>query len=128
MKHLLLILICLVMFSACKVREYDLSSHTIRMDTVRLVSLRTDTFRLHDSIFVSERLVGETLRIEKHHYHTKYRTQVVHDTVYKHLTDTVRVREVQTIEQKRKGNFTPYIVVVIATAIVSIVLYRKYYG
>ena len=120
MKHLLLILICLVMFSACKVREHDLSSHTVRMDTVRLVSLRTDTFRLHDSIFVSERLVGETLRIEKHHYHTKYRTQVVHDTV--------RVREVQTVERKSKGNFTPYIVVVIATAIVSIVLYRKYYG
>ena len=128
MKQLLLILIGWVVFSSCKVREHDLSSHSVRTDTVRLVSLRTDTFRLHDSIFVSERLVGETLRIEKHHYHTKYRTQLVHDTVYKHLTDTVRVREVQTVERKSKGNFTPYIVVVIATAIVSIVLYRKYYG
>ena len=128
MKHLLLILIGLVVFSSCKVRGHDLSSHSVRIDTVRLVSLRTDTFRLHDSIFVSERLVGETLRIEKHHYHTKYRTQLVHDTVYKHLTDTVRVREVQTVERKSKGNFTPYIVVVIATAIVSIVLYRKYHG
>lgn len=128
MKQLLLILIGWVVFSSCKVREHDLSSHSVRTDTVRLVSLRTDTFRLHDSIFVSERLVGETLRIEKHHYHTKYRTQLVHDTVYKHLTDTVRVREVQTVERKSKGNFTPYIVVVIATAIVSIVLYRKYHG
>ena len=128
MKQLLLILIGLVVFSSCKVREHDLSSHSVRTDTLRLVSLRTDTFRLHDSIFVSERLVGETLRIEKHHYHTKYRTHLVHDTVYKHLTDTIRVREVQTVERKSKGNFTPYIVVVIATAIVSIVLYRKYHG
>ena len=87
-----------------------------------------DTFRLHDSIFIRESFVGDTIRIERYHYHTKYRTQLVYDTVYQHLTDTIHIREVQTIEQKRKGNFTPYIVVVIATAIVSIVLYRKYYG
>lgn len=129
MKQLLLIIISsLVVFSSCKVREHDFSARSVRVDTLRLVSLRTDTFRLHDSIFVSERTVGETLRIEKHHFHTKYRTQLVHDTIYRHHTDTIRVKEVQTVERKSKGIFTPYIVVVIATAITSIVLYRKYHG
>lgn len=118
MKHLLLILIGLVMLSACKVREHDLSS----------LSVRTDTFRLHDSIFIRESFVGDTIRIERHHYHTKYRTQLVHDTVYQHLTDTIRIREVQTVERNSKGNATPYVVVIIATAIVSIMLYRKFYG
>ena len=128
MKQLLLILIGLVMLSACKVREQDLSSHSVRTDTVRLVSLRLDTFRLHDSIFIRESFVGDTIRIERHHYHTKYRTQLVHDTVYQHLTDTIRIREVQTVERNSKGNATPYVVVIIATAIVSIMLYRKFYG
>lgn len=128
MKHLLLILIGLVMLSACKVREHDLSSLSVRTDTLRLVSLRMDTFRLHDSIFIRESFVGDTIRIERHHYHTKYRTQLVHDTVYQHLTDTIRIREVQNVERKSKGNATPYVVVIIATAIVSIMLYRKFYG
>jgi hypothetical protein len=128
MKHLLLILIGLVMLSACKVREHDLSSLSVRTDTVRFVTLRLDTFRLHDSIFIRESFVGDTIRIERHHYHTKYRTQLVHDTVYQHLTDTIRIREVQTVERNSKGNATPYVVVIIATAIVSIMLYRKFYG
>lgn len=129
MKHLLLIFISsLVVFSSCKVREHDLSTQSVRIDTLRLVSLRTDTFRLHDSIFVSERFVGDTIRIEKHHFHTKYRTRFLHDTVYQHHTDTIRVREVLTVERKSKGNVTPYVVVIIATAIISIMLYRKFYG
>jgi len=128
MKHLLLILIGLVMLSACKVREHDLSSLSVRTDTVRFVTLRLDTFRLHDSIFIRESFVGDTIRIERHHYHTKYRTQLVHDTVYQHLTDTIRIREVQTVERNSSGNATPYVVVIIATAIVSIMLYRKFYG
>ena len=128
MKQLLLILIGLVMLSACKVREHDLSSLSVRTDTVRFVTLRLDTFRLHDSIFIRESFVGDTIRIERHHYHTKYRTQLVHDTVYQHLTDTIRIREVQTVERNSKGNATPYVVVIIATAIVSIMLYRKFYG
>jgi hypothetical protein len=116
------------MLSACKVREHDLSSLSVRTDTVRFVTLRLDTFRLHDSIFIRESFVGDTIRIERHHYHTKYRTQLVHDTVYQHLTDTIRIREVQTVERNSKGNATPYVVVIIATAIVSIMLYRKFYG
>ena len=128
MKNFLLILIGMVVFSSCKVREHDLSSLSVRTDTLRLVSFRMDTLRLHDSIFLSERIVGDTIRIEKHHYHTKYRTQLVHDTVYQHLTDTIRIREVQTVERNSKGNATPYVVVIIATAIVSIMLYRKFYG
>lgn len=98
MKHLpiLLLLVGLVLTS-CRTREQAFSQvvQQVRTDTLRIFQLRADTLRLHDSVFVREQLLGDTIRIEKHHWHTAYQTRVLRDTVFATRTDTLRIVEKQ---------------------------------
>lgn len=57
-------------------------------DTVRLVSHQRDTLVLRDSVFTSEKTVGDTVRIETTRWRTKCRTLVRTDTVWRWRTDS----------------------------------------
>ena len=65
----------------------------VRVDTLRLVSLRADTFRIHDSVFIRESVVGDTIRIVEHHYRDRTKVQVVRDTIYQSVRDTIRIED-----------------------------------
>lgn len=97
MKHLTLFILLLVglALTSCRTREQAFSQvvQQVRTDTLRIFQLRADTLRLHDSIFVREQLVGDTIRIEKHHWHTAWQTRVLRDTVFATRTDTLRIVE-----------------------------------
>ena len=99
MKHLTIFLMLLVglALTSCRTREQAFSQvvQQVRTDTLRIFQLRADTLRLHDSVFVREQLVGETIRIEKHHWHTAWQTRVLRDTVFATRTDTLRIMEKQ---------------------------------
>ena len=97
MKHLLLFLFIGFALSSCRTREQTLtqSVQQVHTDTLRIFQLRADTLRLHDSVFVREQVVGETIRIEKHHWHTAWQTRVLRDTVFATRTDTLRIVEKQ---------------------------------
>lgn len=99
MKHLTIFLILLVglALTSCRTREqaFSQSVQQVRTDTLRIFQLRADTLRLRDSIFVREQIVGETIRIEKHHWHTTWQTRVLRDTVFATRTDTLRIVEKQ---------------------------------
>jgi hypothetical protein len=56
-------------------------------DTVYQSKLQRDSIWLHDSIHVSEK--GDTIRIE--HWHTKYISKEVHDTLYQSVRDSIPV-------------------------------------
>lgn len=97
MKHLTLFIMLLVglALTSCRTREQAFSQvvQQVRTDTLRIFQLRADTLRLHDSVFVREQIVGETIRIEKHHWHTAWQTRVLRDTVFATRTDTLRIVE-----------------------------------
>ena len=57
-------------------------------DTVRLVSHQRDTLVLRDSVFSSERTVGDTVRIETTRWRTEWKTLVRTDTVWRWRTDS----------------------------------------
>ena len=67
------------------------SEEKVRVDTLRLVTLRSDTFRTHDSVFIRESVVGDTVKIVEHHYRDRMKVQVVRDTIYKSVRDTIRI-------------------------------------
>lgn len=69
------------------------AEETVRVDTLRLVSLRADTFRIHDSVFIRESVVGDTIKIVEHHYRDRTKVQVVRDTIYKSVRDTIRIED-----------------------------------
>ena len=99
MKHLTIFLMLLVglALTSCRTREQAFSQvvQQVRTDTLRIFQLRADTLRLHDSVFVREQLVGETIRIERHHWHTAWQTRVLRDTVFATRNDTLRIVEKQ---------------------------------
>lgn len=99
MKHITLFIMLLVglALTSCRTREQAFSQvvQQVRTDTLRIFQLRADTLRLHDSVFVREQLLGDTIRIEKHHWHTAYQTRVLRDTVFATRTDTLRIVEKQ---------------------------------
>ena len=99
MKYITLFIMLLVglALTSCRTREQAFSQvvQQVRTDTLRIFQLQADTLRLHDSVFVREQLLGDTIRIEKHHWHTAYQTRVLRDTVFATRTDTLRIVEKQ---------------------------------
>ena len=100
MKHLPLLLLLLLV--SCRGTQTVVSSATdstervkIVRDTVRLVSHQRDTLVLRDSVFSSEKTVGDTVRIENTRWRTEWRTLVRTDTVWRWRTDSAAVSEKQ---------------------------------
>lgn len=111
MKHPTLFILLLVglALTSCGTREQAFSQtmQQVRTDTLRIFQLRADTLRLRDSIFVREQIVGETIRIEKHHWHTAWQTRVLRDTVFATRTDTLRIVEKQKDRTSSAPSFSP---------------------
>lgn len=111
MKHPTLFILLLVglALTSCRTREQAFSQtvQQVHTDTLRIFQLRADTLRLHDSVFVREQVVGETIRIEKHHWHTAWQTRVLRDTVFATRTDTLRIEEKQKDRTSSAPSFSP---------------------
>ena len=99
-KHLPLLLLLLLV--SCRGAQTVVSSASdttervkIVRDTVRLVSHQRDTLVLRDSVFSSEKTVGDTVRIETTRWRTEWKTLVRTDTVWRWRTDSAAVSEKQ---------------------------------
>lgn len=101
---LLTLLFLLLFLHSCRTtsESSQATSHTVRTDTLRFFTHTADTLRQRDSIFVVERTLGETIRIEQHHYHTLERTKVLRDTILSVRTDTLRT----SVAEKKRTNDT----------------------
>ena len=97
MKNLIYLCLAAVIFCLTSCRQVESSvahaEEKVRVDTLRLVSLRADTFRIHDSVFIRESVVGDTIRIVERHYRDRTQVQVVRDTIYKSVRDTIRLED-----------------------------------
>lgn len=97
MKNLIYLCLAAVLFGLTSCRQVDSSvahaEEKVRVDTLRLVTLRADTFRTHDSVFIREYVVGDTVKIVEHHYRDRMKVQVVRDTIYKSVRDTIRIED-----------------------------------
>lgn len=94
MKRTLYIFLLLLLVS-CRGTQTVVSSASdstervkIVRDTVRLVSHQRDTLVLRDSVFCSEKTVGDTVRIETTRWRTEWKNLVRTDTVWRWRTDS----------------------------------------
>ena len=101
MKHLPILLLLLLV--SCRGTQTVVSSASdttervkIVRDTVRLVSHQRDTLVLRDSVFSSEKTVGDTVRIETTRWRTEWKTIVRTDTVWRWRTDSAAVSETKS--------------------------------
>lgn len=97
MKNLVYIFLAALLLGISSCRQVESSvvhaEEKVRVDTLRLVTLRADTFRTHDSVFIRESVVGDTVKIVEHHYRDRTKVQVVRDTIYKSVRDTIRIED-----------------------------------
>ena len=109
-KHLPLLLLLLLLVS-CRGTQTVVSSASdstervkIVRDTVRLVSHQRDTLVLRDSVFSSEKTVGDTVRIETTRWRTEWKTLVRTDTVWRWRTDSTAVSEKQNAVKETQNH------------------------
>lgn len=86
---IVLTLFCLLA-SGCRAgRPLVVERHTT--DTVLVTVRERDSIYLHDSIYVTEQLHGDTIVVTTDRWHTCYRDRWHHDSIYIARTDTVPV-------------------------------------
>ena len=100
--HAILLLVSIITLSACRTHQHAESiNHTaestrIIRDTVNLIVHQRDTLIMRDSIAHSEKVVGDTVRIETTKWRTVNRVSIQRDTIWKWHTDTVTVASTNT--------------------------------
>lgn len=91
MKKLLLVLMALGLVSSCAVKERVVTVERVRTDTLRETRNIRDSIYLHDSVWVKQYELGETVFVEKERWHTRYQDRLLMDTMYVSRTDSVPV-------------------------------------
>ncbi len=125
MKHLPLLLLLLVSCRGTQTVVSSASDSTERVkivrDTVRLVSHQRDTLVLRDSVFSSEKTVGDTVRIETTRWKTEWKTLVRTDTVWRWRTDSAAtVSETQATVKNTQNLPSRTLRVLIGIALITI--------
>lgn len=102
------ILLCLCLWTtllilcSCSKKIY-VPVESVRIDTFVKSAVRVDSVRLTDSVYVVERMQGDTFYITKTKTQWRDRLQLRIDTVYRSKTDTItEVVEVQAKRQRVK--------------------------
>ena len=120
------IIACLLMWAALLVlllsscsRSVYVPVETVRVDTFLKTAVRVDSVRLTDSVYVSERTVGDTVYIVKTRTQWRDRLQLRVDTVYRSKTDTVtKVVEVVVEKKAKMQKMWPWLLGALAVGVV----------
>lgn len=125
MKCLLLAILCALLFTGCKTRETSLqeTEHLTHRDTLLMMQIRHDSVVVRDSVRLMERMVGDTLHIETHHWHISERVRVVRDTVYRTVRDTVHVATQSSTRVVGSSSSVPWLRLLLLAAAVSLNAY-----
>ncbi len=125
MKGLLLAVLLALLFTGCKTRESTLSetAKITHRDTLHMMQIRHDSVVVRDSVRLMERMVGDTLHIEKHHWHISERVRVVRDTVYRTVRDTVHVATHASTRVVGSSSSVPWLRLLLLAAAVALNAY-----
>ena len=132
MKNLVYILLAALFLGLSSCRQVESSvahaEEKVRVDTLRLVTLRADTFRTHDSVFIRESVVGDTVKIVEHHYRNRTQVKVVRDTIYKSVRDTIMIedKKKEEVSGNQDGYDLPLWLRVVITVFFIYVVYVFY--
>lgn len=80
-----------VMLAGCKTKERVVSVEHQKTDTLWQMQVQRDSIYIIDSTYIYEWTDGDTVRITRDRWKTRYVERVKRDTVYRSKTDTVSV-------------------------------------
>lgn len=115
---LLWVAVLVLLLSSCSRKVY-VPVETVRVDTFLKTAVRVDSVRLTDSVYVSERTVGDTVYIVKTRTQWRDRLQLRVDTVYRSHTDTLtKVVEVVVEKKAKRQKMWPWLLGALAVGVV----------
>jgi hypothetical protein len=115
---LLWVAVLVLLLSSCS-RSVYVPVETVRVDTFVKTAVRVDSVRLTDSVYVSERTVGDTVYIVKTRTQWRDRLQLRVDTVYRSQTDTItKVVEVVVEKKAKRRKVWPWLLAALAVGVV----------
>ena len=107
-----------LLLSSCSRKVY-VAVETVRVDTFLKTAVRVDSVRLTDSVYVSERTVGDTVYVVKMRTQWRDRLQLRVDTVYRSQTDTItKVVEVVVEKKAKRRKMWPWLLGALAVGVV----------
>jgi hypothetical protein len=110
--------VLVLLLSSCS-RSVYVPVETVRVDTFVKTAVRVDSVRLTDSVYVSERTVGDTVYIVKTRTQWRDRLQLRVDTVYRSQTDTItKVVEVVVEKKAKRRKMWPWLLGALAVGVV----------
>lgn len=110
--------VLVLLLSSCSRRVY-VPVETVRVDTFVKTAVRVDSVRLTDSVYVSERTVGDTVYVVKTRTQWRDRLQLRVDTVYRSQTDTItKVVEVVVEKKAKRRKVWPWLLGALAVGVV----------
>ena len=114
----------MLLLSSCS-RSVYVPVETVRVDTLVKLAVRVDSVRLTDSIYVSERTVGDTVYIVKTRTQWRERMKLVTDTVYRSRVDTVtKVVEVVVEKKAKRRKMWPWLLGVAFCTFAALLTHR----
>lgn len=115
---LLWVALLVLLLSSCS-RSVYVPVETVRVDTFVKTAVRVDSVRLTDSVYVSERTVGDTVYVVKTRTQWRDRLQLRVDTVYRSKTDTItKVVEVVVEKKAKSRKMWPWLLGALAVGVV----------
>ena len=115
---LLWMAVLVLLLSSCS-RSVYVPVETVRVDTFVKTAVRVDSVRLTDSVYVSERTVGDTVYVVKTRTRWRDRLQLRVDTVYRSQTDTItKVVEVVVEKKAKRRKMWPWLLGALAVGVV----------
>ena len=110
--------VLVLLLSSCS-RSVYVPVETVRVDTFVKTAVRVDSVRLTDSVYVSERTVGDTVYVVKTRTQWRDRLQLRVDTVYRSQTDTLtKVVEVVVEKKAKSRKVWPWLLGALAVGVV----------
>ena len=110
--------VLVLLLSSCS-RSVYVPVETVRVDTFVKTAVRVDSVRLTDSVYVSERTVGDTVYIVKTRTQWRDLVQLRVDTVYRSQTDTItKVVEVVVEKKAKRRKVWPWLLGALAVGVV----------
>lgn len=85
---LVVVAMLLGLLTGCKTSD-PVVVERISHDTIYRLQLSRDSIMVHDSIYITERMHGDTLILTRDRWHTAYRDRLLHDTTYISKCDTI---------------------------------------
>lgn len=85
---MIVVAIIVAMLTGCKTSD-PVVVERISHDTIYRLQLSRDSIMVRDSIYITERMKGDTLILTRDRWHTAYRDRLMHDTTYISKCDTI---------------------------------------